>query len=138
MNDNAFESVKTNVINAWKNWNPHFELLTSGSGETMIAFFMFDDTDVEWRLYQSMPEELAKEFAARMESAKETLLAAVGFGMRYEETKATEQEAENMSEGLSCFIKQYERKTGAVLSRITFNTLFDPKWSEISEMECRN
>lgn len=135
MKDNAFESVKTAVINAWKNWNPHFELLTSGSGETMIAFFMFDDTDVEWKLYQSMPEELAKVFAARMESAKETLLEAVGFRIRYEEIEATEQEAENMSEDLTCLIEQYERKTGASLSRITCNTLLDSKWPEVSEME---
>lgn len=118
------------VREAWKNWHPHFEVLTTGAGEKIMAFFMFRDTDVEWKLYQSIPEGIAGEFAVRMESVKEELLETVGFEIRYEDTEATEHEAEDMSENLLKLMKQYE-ETGLSLNRITYRRLFNKELHKI-------
>lgn len=64
----ARETVKA----VWGKWKPHFELLTSGDGGKIHAFFLLDDASIEWELYhKDVPDESKRDFADCMEGANE-------------------------------------------------------------------
>ena len=88
------------VKKAWKRWKPHFEILYSEGNEKLRAFFLLDDTDVEWNLYNGVPEDVKKDFSDYLLYAKEELLEEVGFKFEMDEEKVTESGAERATERL--------------------------------------
>ncbi len=120
--------VRKLVKEAWKNWCPHFEILTSGTGKKIMAFFLLADTDVEWKLYHSIPEEFMKDFVDYMDAVKNKLLELVGFEMQFEDMPETEQTAAEFSANLLERMNEYEKRTGIWLS----DKLFQQVWFAIS------
>ena len=117
----------------FKNWGPHFEALKSAAGEEITAFFLLNDTDVEWKIYNEVPEETAKAFSEHVEDAKEELLERVEYDTEGNKENAQEETPENMSMRLEDLIKHYEKKTGLKTSELTFNMIFYSEWTALPE-----
>lgn len=135
----ARETVKA----AWGHWGPHFEILTSGDGGKIRAFFLLDDANIEWDLYhKDVPDESKRDFADYMEGAKEELLEKVGFKFGNQEEGLTEQDATRATEKLLKCMEEYEKATGLKLPQLTYNMLFYSEWlalpEEILEKEYEN
>lgn len=129
-----WREARKNVHEAWKCWKPHFEILESETKEKMIAFFLLDNTSIEWELYQEVPEDSVKDFADYMEEAKEEILEQIGFDCSHiEQETLTEQIAQELSTRLEENMMQYEKRTGLKLSDLTFNMLFYSEWSALPE-----
>lgn len=126
------------IKTAWQNWDPHFEALTSDTGEKMIALFLLHDTNIEWRIYQEAPQEVLEDLADYMEDAKEELLERVNYKLD-EKSTITERLAEKMTAELRKAIKEYEARRNATTSVLTYNMLFYSEWSaqprEVLEIE---
>lgn len=128
-----WEKARQAVKEAWGNWKPHFETLTSGSGEKILAFFLLNDTNIEWKLYHDVPAEVSEDFADYMEDAKGKLLEQVGLDIQNEEEKVTDKMAADMTNKLSKCMQEYERTTGLSLPGLVFNMLFYSEWLELPE-----
>ena len=125
--------ARETVKKAWEHWKPHFEILNSENGEKLRAFFLLDDTNIEWKLYDGVPEESKKDFADYMQDAKEELIEKVGFEFRPQEEELTDTGARKATEKLSKCMKEYERKTGLGLPGLVFNMLFYSEWLALPE-----
>ncbi|MCX4323479.1 MAG: hypothetical protein OSJ59_11005 [Lachnospiraceae bacterium] len=125
--------ARETVKRALKHWKPHFEILNSENGEKLRAFFLLDDTSVEWKLYDGVPEESKKDFADYMQDAKEELLEKVGFEFETQEEEPTDAGTRKANEKLSKCMKEYERKTGLGLPGLVFNMLFYSEWLALPE-----
>lgn len=122
------------VRKAWRYWKPHFEILHSESGEKLRAFFLLDDTSMEWELYNGVPEETKEDFADYMQCAKEELIEKVGFRFEtQEEDELTDMGAKKANERLLKCMQKYERETGLALPMLVFNMLFYSEWLALSE-----
>lgn len=129
-----WKEAKETVRRAWGHWKPHFEILHSESGEKLRAFFLLDDTSMEWELYNGVPEEAKEDFADYMQDAKEELLEKVGFRFEtQEEDKLTDTGAIKATERLLKCMQKYERETGLALPGLVFNMLFYSEWLALPE-----
>lgn len=124
--------AKQEVKSAWQDWKPHFETLTSGTGEKMLAFFLLGDTEIEWKLYHAVPENSLADFADYMEDAKEEMLEQVGFEEEVTE-EITDRLAADMTRKLEALMQEYEKKTGLLLSGLVYNMLFYSEWLALPE-----
>ena len=125
--------ARETVKKAWEHWKPHFEILNSENGEKLWAFFLLDDTNIEWKLYDGVPEESKKDFADYMQDAKEELIEKVGFEFRPQEEELTDTGARKATEKLSKCMKEYERKTGLDLPVLVFKMLLYSEWLALPE-----
>lgn len=123
--------AREKVKKAWKHWKPHFEMLHSESGDKIMAFFLLNDTDIEWELYNNTPDVVAEDFADYMQDAKEELLAKVGF--ETQEDEQMESGAEKATQRLSNCMREYEKRTGLKLEQLVFNMLFYSEWIALPE-----
>lgn len=127
------------ISEAWKDWNPHFEVLRADNGDTALAFFLLGDTNNEWELYQQAPEDILEDFADYMEDAKAELFEKVNYTPHIEGQQITERLAEKMTAELRKAIKEYEARRNATTSVLTYNMLFYSEWSaqprEVLEIE---
>lgn len=126
--------AKETVKRAWEHWKPHFEILHSEGGEKIRAFFLLDDTSVEWGLYNGVPEDVKEDFADYMQDAKEELLEKVGFRFEtQEEDEVTDAGAVMSTKRLAECMEDYESKTGLHLPGLVFNMLFYSEWLALPE-----
>lgn len=128
-----WRDARETVKKAWGHWKPHFEILKSESGEKLWAFFLLDDTGIEWKLYNGVPEESKKDFAEYMQDAKEEMLEKVEFEFEAQEEEPTNRGARKATERLSRCMMEYERKTGLGLPGLVFNMLFYSEWLALPE-----
>lgn len=126
----ARETVKA----VWGNWGPHFELLVSGDGGKIRAFFLLNDASIEWDLYhKDVPDASKRDFADYMEGAKEELLERVGFKFGDQEEGLTKQDVTRATEKLLKCMEEYEEATGLKLPQLTYNMLFYSEWLALPE-----
>lgn len=125
--------AKTILKEVFKNWGPHFETLKSAAGEEITAFFLLNDTDIEWKIYNEVPEKSAKAFSEYVEDAKEELLERVEYNVEGNKEITQEETPENMSMRLEELLEQYEKKTGLKTSELTFNMIFYSEWTALPE-----
>lgn len=117
------------ISEAWKDWNPHFEVLRADNGDTALAFFLLGDTNNEWELYQQAPEDILEDFADYMEDAKAELLEKVNYTPHIEGQQITESLAQDMTEDLRQAIRMYEKRAIADVPLLVYNMLFYYEWS---------
>lgn len=133
-NFEEWKEARETVKKIWGHWKPHFEILHSESGEKLRAFFLLDDTSVEWDLYNGVPEDTKEDFADYMQDAKEELLEKVGFQfVTQEEDELTDTGAKKANERLLECMRKYEKETGLRLPQMVFNMLFYSEWLALPE-----
>lgn len=129
-----WREARETVRKAWGHWKPHFEILHSESGEKLRAFFLLDDTSMEWELYNGVPEDTKEDFADYMQDAKEELLEKIGFQfVTQEEDELTDTGAKKANERLLECMCKYEKETGLRLPQMVFNMLFYSEWLALPE-----
>lgn len=133
-NFEEWKEARETVKKIWGHWKPHFEILHSESGGKLRAFFLLDDTSVEWDLYNGVPEDTKEDFADYMQDAKEELLEKVGFQfVTQEEDELTDTGAKKANERLLECMRKYEKETGLRLPQMVFNMLFYSEWLALPE-----